>query len=491
MLEHIFEYVDKCIEDVGAENVVQVVTDNASNNMGAAKLLHEKRPKIFWISCATHTINLMLEAIGRLSMYKKTLDQAKTLTVFIYAHHKTLALMRQFTKKRDIVRPGVTRFASGFLTLQSLAEKKSQLRNMFCSEEWEKCKFSKTVKGKTVYALVLNAAFWAGVTTCLKVFAPLVKVLRMVDADWKPSMGFIYGELKKARQDIKDALNDNENAYKPILDIIKKNVEARDSIVEFLGVLFPEDFELQDHINTVELPMYERKIEKFDRPIAIKSCSVNNEKFDPANWWKSYGGSAPNLRTIAIRILSLTTSSSGCERIWSIFEGEKMKGEALKNGLLEFDNALVEAVGDALGGRLRCKGVMKQIVDVSPQGLALRVVLVDHHSKDESGKGFKQEPALKFQDSNTSGSPDFVNSPPTSIDFSFHEDSQYATAMSENKDWITSRLVDTPYLHGFRYALDSLQLLVASFSNSISHHLLCQGYLRNISSICCSIDLDN
>ncbi|GJT28571.1 putative reverse transcriptase domain-containing protein [Tanacetum coccineum] len=42
-------------------------------------------------------------------------------------------------------------------------------------------------------------------------------------------------------------------------------------------------------------------------------------------------------------------------------------------------------------GRLRCKGVMKQIVGVIPKGLALRVVLVDHHSKDESGKGFKLE----------------------------------------------------------------------------------------------------
>ncbi|GJZ79542.1 hypothetical protein Tco_0644379 [Tanacetum coccineum] len=42
-------------------------------------------------------------------------------------------------------------------------------------------------------------------------------------------------------------------------------------------------------------------------------------------------------------------------------------------------------------GRLRCKGVTKQIVGVIPKGLALRVVLVDHHSKDESGKGFKLE----------------------------------------------------------------------------------------------------
>ncbi|GJX26173.1 hypothetical protein Tco_0232469 [Tanacetum coccineum] len=38
-------------------------------------------------------------------------------------------------------------------------------------------------------------------------------------------------------------------------------------------------------------------------------------------------------------------------------------------------------------GRLRCKGVTKQIVGVIPKGLALLVVLVDHHSKDESGKG--------------------------------------------------------------------------------------------------------
>ncbi|GKA21656.1 reverse transcriptase domain-containing protein, partial [Tanacetum coccineum] len=42
-------------------------------------------------------------------------------------------------------------------------------------------------------------------------------------------------------------------------------------------------------------------------------------------------------------------------------------------------------------GRLRCKGVTKQIVGVIPKGLALRVILVDLHSKDESRKGFKLE----------------------------------------------------------------------------------------------------
>ncbi|XP_039814597.1 uncharacterized protein LOC120677516 isoform X1 [Panicum virgatum] len=72
--EVIFELVDKAIEDIGPDDVVQVVTDNASNNMGAKKLLHEKRPHIFWTSCATHRINLMLQGIGNMPRYKKVIE---------------------------------------------------------------------------------------------------------------------------------------------------------------------------------------------------------------------------------------------------------------------------------------------------------------------------------------------------------------------------------------------------------------------------------
>ena len=53
--ELIFQYVDSCIEKLGAEKMVQVFTDNASNNMAAKDLLYVKRPNIFWSSCATHS----------------------------------------------------------------------------------------------------------------------------------------------------------------------------------------------------------------------------------------------------------------------------------------------------------------------------------------------------------------------------------------------------------------------------------------------------
>ncbi|KAL1220870.1 hypothetical protein V5N11_029846 [Cardamine amara subsp. amara] len=132
---YIFDYVKGCIDDIGEENVVQVVTDNAANNMAATKMLKLIKPNIFWTSCGTHSINLMLESISKLSKFKETIDIAKGFTIFIYAHHKTLALMRTFTKKKDIVRPGVTRFASCFLILQSLLEKREKLVSMFASSE--------------------------------------------------------------------------------------------------------------------------------------------------------------------------------------------------------------------------------------------------------------------------------------------------------------------------------------------------------------------
>eukprot|EP00253_Pinus_taeda_P032034 PITA_32034 len=37
-------------------------------------------------------------------------------------------------------------------------------------------------------------------------------------------------------------------------------------------------------------------------------------------WWRMYGGRVPVLQKLAIRILSQTCSSSGCECNWSVFE---------------------------------------------------------------------------------------------------------------------------------------------------------------------------
>ena len=124
--KYIFELVDRCIEEVGEKHVVQVVTDNASVNQAASTLLKAKRPTIFWNGCAAHSIDLMFEDIGKLKTVDSTITQARAVTVFLYAHTRVLSLMREFLGK-DLVRSGITRFATTYLNLKSMLDNKKEL----------------------------------------------------------------------------------------------------------------------------------------------------------------------------------------------------------------------------------------------------------------------------------------------------------------------------------------------------------------------------
>ncbi|XP_062018119.1 uncharacterized protein LOC133734505 [Rosa rugosa] len=84
---------------------------------------------------------------------------------------------------------------------------------------------------------------------------------------------------------------------------------------------FPDDLEIQNVVANEELLMYKSKGGGFGRALAKLGCAKNDDKYDPVGWWSNYGNGTPKLQKMARRILSLTTSSSGCERNWSTFEG--------------------------------------------------------------------------------------------------------------------------------------------------------------------------
>ncbi|RVW75042.1 hypothetical protein CK203_056039 [Vitis vinifera] len=100
--DYIFSFIDKVVEEVGEENVVQVVTDNETSFKAA--------------------IN-------------ETLDQAKMIAGFIYNSLKVVNLMKVFTKDRDLLRPGITRFAIEFISLESLIHYETYLKRMCTTNE--------------------------------------------------------------------------------------------------------------------------------------------------------------------------------------------------------------------------------------------------------------------------------------------------------------------------------------------------------------------
>jgi hypothetical protein len=168
----------------------------------------------------------MIQGISNMPKFKKVIDQAKAFTIFVYGHTRTLECLRYFTEGKEVVRPGVTRFASNFLTLTSILEKKDELKKMVIHSRWESLKEVKSKKGKDAIAIMMSPSFWRDVKTTLTVFEPLFKVLHLVDGDVSPSMGFIYGELLKAKRQIKEALGNSEARYNDTIAIIDKKMNG-------------------------------------------------------------------------------------------------------------------------------------------------------------------------------------------------------------------------------------------------------------------------
>ncbi|KAL6559734.1 hypothetical protein OROGR_004851 [Orobanche gracilis] len=260
--QKMFELLDRFIQRVGSDDVVQVVTDSASNNVLAGKLLEDKYPHLYWTPCAAHCLDLIFEDIFKLPDLKRTFERAKNLRI--------------------------------------------------------------------VYAV--------------KVAGPLIKVLRLVDGEKKPPMGYIYEAIDRAKEEIGAAFGNNEDRYIEIFNIIdnrwdcqlhrplhaagyylnpayyykngevEKDAEVKEGLFSCIKRLSRGEKEEVEIHN--ELVLYTKALKLFGISMAIKM----RDTYAPAHWWSQYGTSAPTLQKFAIKVLSLTCSSSGCERNWSVFE---------------------------------------------------------------------------------------------------------------------------------------------------------------------------
>ncbi|KAG4946995.1 hypothetical protein JHK87_043002 [Glycine soja] len=303
--EKLFELLDAIVEEVGEKNVVQVVTENGSNYVLAGKLLEDKRKHIYWTPCTTHCIDLMLEDIGKLPLIRKTIRRAINLVGFIYAHSSTLSLLRNCTNKREWVRHAITRFATSYLTLERLHKEKDDAI------------LSRKGPGKKTAKVVLMPSFWNSVVYTLKVMASLVIVIRLVDGERKPAMGYIYEAMDKAKETIIKSFNNNESKYKDVFAIIDKrwNCQLHRPLHAASYFLNPEFF-------------YDNTDLEFDFEVinglfdCIKKLFAMDQRKTHSStyWWRMFGSQTPNLQKLAIKILSLTCNASRCERNWSVFE---------------------------------------------------------------------------------------------------------------------------------------------------------------------------
>ncbi|KAC9430404.1 hypothetical protein E3N88_45859 [Mikania micrantha] len=320
--ENLCDLFAEVVDMVGVKNVVQLVTDNAANYKKAGKLLCERYPSITWTPCAAHSLNLVLKDVSELDNVEKLVKLASRVTVFIYNHKMPLNWLRKREGWTEIIRPGATRFGTTFIALKSLVDHKNNLQALVISNEFKK--MLKLGNALECREIVMNENFWRNCLITVIVMTPLLRVLRLCDMDEKPSLPYVFEGMNRAKKGIKEIFKEKQELYKPYTDIIDARWKKllRSSIhcaAYWLNPAFQ-----YDKANLCKAPEVFNGVlnmaEKMFLDDEVTDVTTALGIFRDAEWWRLFAGDYPLLQKFAVRILSQTASSSGCERNWSVFE---------------------------------------------------------------------------------------------------------------------------------------------------------------------------
>ncbi|XWS75730.1 hypothetical protein CRYUN_Cryun01aG0117200 [Craigia yunnanensis] len=333
--DHLYELLKQVVEEVGVENVVQVITNCEEQYLFTGKRLMESFPSLFWAPCFGHCVDMMLQDFCNLEWINETIEQAKCVTRFVYNHSAVLNMMRRFTCGNDIVEPAVIRFATNFATLKRMVDLKLYLQAMVNSQDWLECPYAKKPGGLAMLDIVRNRSFWNSCILIVRLTYPLLRVLEIVGSKKRSAMGYVYAGIYRAKETIKKELVKKDD-YMVYWDIIDHRWEQQrhlplyaagfflnpkffystdgnihndilSSVFDCIERLVPET-NIQDQI-VREIHMYKNATGDFGRPIAVRT----RDNLLPGEWWSVYGGGCPNLQHLAIRILSQTCCSIGCK----------------------------------------------------------------------------------------------------------------------------------------------------------------------------------
>ncbi|GAV91669.1 LOW QUALITY PROTEIN: DUF659 domain-containing protein [Cephalotus follicularis] len=230
------------VEWVGPSNVVHMVTDNAANYTAVERLLHERYDNIYWSPSVVHCLNLLLKDISSMPHMDYLVSRASQVTIFVYNHITLLSWLRKRSGWMKIVRTAMKRFATSFITLKSIYDHKPDLQALVTSKHYTNHKLSRTSKGKSFSSTILDNKF-DDYLIAIKVVAPIIRLLRIVDFDEKPIV--VYEGMFRTKMAIKNLFN-KKKWYKPYTNLLKlrwdrqlrKNLHA---IAYFLNPAFMYD----------------------------------------------------------------------------------------------------------------------------------------------------------------------------------------------------------------------------------------------------------
>ncbi|KAM0851063.1 hypothetical protein ACQ4PT_052675 [Festuca glaucescens] len=359
--ENIAQFLLKAIDEIGPSNVLQVVTDNASNCKAAGKEIEKVHKHIFWSPCVVHTLNLIFKDLANACPWiVKTYKAGKQVVKYILNHQHCLTLFRS-KSKLNLLKVAKTRFASHYILLKRLKDCREALALTVATIQWKEWAKAGDQHARTTADLITRTinddVFWDEVDVILSITKPLYLLIKFGDGEGS-KVAEIYEKMDTMVGEIKDVMSKKDNPHRGDLGKVNKIILDRWGKMNWTFhclafALCPKYYDPQylatnapggiarkapnqdKEVMVAVLEAFEKISEDTDEQnllrsqlntfvmkkglFALPQVQLDAVTMNPIDWWFNYGAETPELAEVAKKVLSQPISSSSAERNWSTY----------------------------------------------------------------------------------------------------------------------------------------------------------------------------
>ncbi|KAH7565899.1 hypothetical protein JRO89_XS08G0035200 [Xanthoceras sorbifolium] len=319
------------IREIGPQNVVQVITDNAAACKAAGLLVEAKFQHIFWTPCVVHTLNLALKNICSPSSHpryndvmeqcgwiSKITSDAMFIKKFIMNHSMRLTMFNDHSKLK-LLSIAETRFAYAIIMLKRFKQIKQSLEHMVITPIYEMIRMA----DMDTPCLHLVYKWWDSMIEKVKIviFRKERKQLNEESRFFDVVHGILVERWTKSSIPLHYLAHSLNLRY--YHDSWLEECPGRVPLHKDAGITRERKKCLERYFSNAEerrkicgeFASFFGAIEDF-----VGADSVENRGcMSPMKWWLFHGASTPTLQSIALKLFGQPCSSSCCERNWSTY----------------------------------------------------------------------------------------------------------------------------------------------------------------------------
>lgn len=209
--QYIAQEIGLVIQEIGAQKVFGIVTDNAANMKAAWEILKNENhsTNLFTYGCVAHTLNLLFTDLKNLKTLQTFLAEAvSAIKAIKHTHRLTEIFKEKQGQQRQhhnnpvaLKLPVQTRWGSIVHCLDSLDQNKQAMKILAVEEEAQEI----LKKHPVIKKIALDETFWDKVKGFLQLLKPIATAITSVESD-KPKISQVVSVFRKLELHFEETL---------------------------------------------------------------------------------------------------------------------------------------------------------------------------------------------------------------------------------------------------------------------------------------------